>query len=279
MDVEEVSLVDGVLEGAFGALASRFDVRREEHHLVEKKWKCRIVGNRGVRESLGGWSENETLTFDGAVQIDTFNLKKSTDIVGSRKTGLIWSLGFLGNESRNDWLIDFKKTIEANIGEHSLNVIGFEVELIYDSTLVNATVFYWFIELNKNGRESGSGNDTLTFDGAVQIDTFNLKKSTDIVGSRKIGLIWSLGFLGEIIVLISLDFDLTIKVYNESRNDWLIDFEKTIEANIGEHSLNVVRFEVELIHDSTLVNATVFDWFIELNKNGRESGYFRYLGI
>ncbi|GKC79135.1 hypothetical protein Tco_1129909, partial [Tanacetum coccineum] len=78
-----------------------------------------------------------------------------------------------------------------------------------------------------------SENNTLDFDGAVQIDTFNLKKSTDIVGSRKI-------------------------------------------ANISEHWLNATGFEVELIHDSTLVNAMVFDWFIELNNDGRESGYFGY---
>ncbi|GKB58914.1 hypothetical protein Tco_0915100, partial [Tanacetum coccineum] len=80
----------------------------------------------------------------------------------------------------------------------------------------------------------------------------------------------------EIAVLIGLDFDLTIKVYNESRNDWLIDFEKTIEANIGEHSLNAIGFEVELIHDSTLVNAMVFDWFIKLSNDWRESRYFEY---
>nr|GEY89691.1 hypothetical protein [Tanacetum cinerariifolium] len=53
---EEVSLVDGVFEGPFGAL-----------------------GKSLIR------SENDTLTFDGAVQINTFNLKKLTDIVGSKK--------------------------------------------------------------------------------------------------------------------------------------------------------------------------------------------------
>ncbi|GJX20551.1 hypothetical protein Tco_0223228 [Tanacetum coccineum] len=33
------------------AEASRFDVRIEDHHFVQK-WECRMVGNREVRESL-----------------------------------------------------------------------------------------------------------------------------------------------------------------------------------------------------------------------------------
>ncbi|GKA25370.1 hypothetical protein Tco_0711479 [Tanacetum coccineum] len=158
MKEEEVSLVDGVFEGAFGALAleiealvdamegfpkyvrafwvriaeaSRFDAQREDHHLVQKKWECRIVGVR------------TTLSFDWCVQIDTFNLKKSTDIVGSRKI-----------ESRNDWLIDFEKTIEENIGEHSLNAIGFEVVVISDSIIENALGMQRFsIGLNNDRRE------------------------------------------------------------------------------------------------------------------------------
>ncbi|GKC29632.1 hypothetical protein Tco_1036926 [Tanacetum coccineum] len=28
------------------AEASRFDIRREDHHFVQKKWECRMVGNR-----------------------------------------------------------------------------------------------------------------------------------------------------------------------------------------------------------------------------------------
>ncbi|GJX51975.1 hypothetical protein Tco_0280344, partial [Tanacetum coccineum] len=63
---------------------------------------------------------------------------------------------------------------------------------------------------------------------------------------------------------------------NESRNDWFVDLEKIIEVNVGENSLNAVGFVIELIHDSALVNATVFDWFIELSKDGRESEYFGY---
>ncbi|GJZ46388.1 hypothetical protein Tco_0593984 [Tanacetum coccineum] len=70
--------------------------------------------------------------------------------------------------------------------------------------------------------------------------------------------------------------DASIPSENESRNDWLIDLEKTIEANVGEQSLNAIGFVIELIHDSTLVNTMVFDRFIELSKNGRETGYFSY---
>ncbi|GJW79390.1 hypothetical protein Tco_0141072 [Tanacetum coccineum] len=84
----------------------------------------------GTMFLFGLGSENDILDFDGAVQLDTFQLKKSTNIV----------------ESRNI----------ANIGEHSLNVVGFVIELIHDSTLVNATVFDVFIELSKDGRETSS---------------------------------------------------------------------------------------------------------------------------
>ncbi|GKD93145.1 hypothetical protein Tco_1372982, partial [Tanacetum coccineum] len=113
--------------------------------------------------------------------------------------------------------------------------------------------------------EVTSENDILTFDGAVQLNTIQLKKSTNIIRSWKIGIIWSLSLLG-----------ICKRCKNESRNDWFIDLEKTIEADIGEHSLNAVGFVIELIHDSALVNAMVFDWFIELSKDGREFGYFEY---
>ncbi|GKB32357.1 hypothetical protein Tco_0871758 [Tanacetum coccineum] len=50
----------------------------------------------GIQFIGGDKSENDAFTFDGAVQIDTFNLKKSMNIVESRKIGVIWSLDFLG---------------------------------------------------------------------------------------------------------------------------------------------------------------------------------------
>ncbi|GJS35889.1 zinc knuckle CX2CX4HX4C containing protein [Tanacetum coccineum] len=65
---------------------------------------------------------------------------------------------------------------------------------------------------------------------------------------------------------------LLLKDKNKSRNDWLNDFEKTTEANVGEHSLNAVGLIIELIHESALVNATVFDGLIELSKDERKTG-------
>nr|GFA23964.1 hypothetical protein [Tanacetum cinerariifolium] len=59
------------------------------------------------------WSESDILAFDGVVQLDSVQLKKSMNIVGSRK-----------------------------------------IQLIHDSALVNTTIFDWFIELSKDGRES-----------------------------------------------------------------------------------------------------------------------------
>ncbi|GJV85840.1 hypothetical protein Tco_1525738 [Tanacetum coccineum] len=102
-------------------------------------------------------------------------------------------------------------------------------------------------------------------------------------------MIWSLSLLGickRCKVPFVCEDDLTIiwnsenltelcereRETNDSRNDWFVDLEKTIEVNIGEHLLNAVGFVIELIYDSTLVNAMVFDWFIELSKDGRESG-------
>nr|GEZ35578.1 hypothetical protein [Tanacetum cinerariifolium] len=65
MEDEDVTMVDGVFEGAFGALGDKT------------------------------WSENDILAFDGTVQLDTFQLKKSTNIGRSRKIGIIWSFSLL----------------------------------------------------------------------------------------------------------------------------------------------------------------------------------------
>ncbi|GJW63885.1 hypothetical protein Tco_0115769 [Tanacetum coccineum] len=118
-----------------------------------------IKGKKKVKNLIR--SRNDILAFDGAVQLDTFQLKKSTNIVGSRKIGMIWSLDLLGNEPRNNRLIDFKKTIEANVGEESLNAIGLVIEFIHDSTLMNTTVFDRFIEMSKGGRKTRPNGDAL----------------------------------------------------------------------------------------------------------------------
>ncbi|GJR73350.1 hypothetical protein Tco_0085715 [Tanacetum coccineum] len=113
MEEEEVSLVDGVFEGAFGALGLR---------------EFRYVVGDGVlaqeapsSSSSSPWrdedprSENDTLAFDGAVQIDTYNLKKSMDIVESRKIGVIWSLE-LSNDGRESEYFGYFKDIRFSAG-------------------------------------------------------------------------------------------------------------------------------------------------------------------
>ncbi|GJT14490.1 hypothetical protein Tco_0861532 [Tanacetum coccineum] len=108
---EEVPLVDGVFEGALGALAlemealvdamvdfpkpvqafwvriaeaSPFDVRIEDHHFVQKKWEHHIVGNREVRESLGKWSGKVDMIWSFSV----LGVCKSTKILFVCKYGL-----------------------------------------------------------------------------------------------------------------------------------------------------------------------------------------------
>ncbi|GJS24737.1 hypothetical protein Tco_0453369 [Tanacetum coccineum] len=96
MEDGELAIVDGVFKGAFGALG-------------DKTW----FGNGSSSGCHGGlwWlimdeeddevvnlirSESDILAFDGAVQLDTVQLKKSMNIVRSRKIGMIWSLSLLG---------------------------------------------------------------------------------------------------------------------------------------------------------------------------------------
>ncbi|GKC08371.1 hypothetical protein Tco_0999981, partial [Tanacetum coccineum] len=72
-----------------------------------------VVGD-GVlaREALSSsssspWSENDILGSDGAVQIDTFKLKKSTDIVGSRKiVHYMWVVMDIQEKDKNRSQID-----------------------------------------------------------------------------------------------------------------------------------------------------------------------------
>ncbi|GJU14663.1 hypothetical protein Tco_1142629 [Tanacetum coccineum] len=157
------------------------------------------------------FSEGDSLTFNGTVYHDTFQFKKSTNIVRSWKVGGIWSLGFLRilkrskvpligehglsvvrnfedltelgksesyefmlnhkgddkiaifislkhdltieimNESWNNRLVDFKETIEANVCEETLDVVGFVVGLINNTTFVNVVIFNGFVEFGNCG--------------------------------------------------------------------------------------------------------------------------------
>ncbi|GJY91134.1 hypothetical protein Tco_0506330 [Tanacetum coccineum] len=77
--------------------------------LDQQRCKCRCLDEDNVplrikkdesrtfhKEDWHLESESDILAFDGAVQRDTFQLKKLTDIIRSRKIGMIWSLSLLG---------------------------------------------------------------------------------------------------------------------------------------------------------------------------------------
>ncbi|GJR34554.1 putative reverse transcriptase domain-containing protein [Tanacetum coccineum] len=59
--------------------------------------------------------------------------------------------------------------------------------------------------------------------------------------------------------VISLKSDLTIKVKNETRDNWLIDFVETIETNVRKTTIDVIGCVVKLINNSTLMNTSIFD--------------------
>nr|GEU97199.1 hypothetical protein [Tanacetum cinerariifolium] len=66
---------------------------------------------------------------------------------------------------------------------------------------------------------------------------------------------------------ISLKSDLTIKVLNKTRDTWLIDFIETIETNVRETTIDVIRCAVKLINNPTLMNTSIFDRFLEDTAN------------
>ncbi|GJY16753.1 leucine-rich repeat, ribonuclease inhibitor subtype protein [Tanacetum coccineum] len=59
--------------------------------------------------------------------------------------------------------------------------------------------------------------------------------------------------------VISLKSDLTIKVQNKARDNWLINFVETIETYVRKTMIDVIRCVVKLINNSTLMNASIFD--------------------
>ncbi|GJY51300.1 hypothetical protein Tco_0442147 [Tanacetum coccineum] len=59
--------------------------------------------------------------------------------------------------------------------------------------------------------------------------------------------------------VISLKGDLTIKVQNKTRDNWLINFVETIETYVRKTTIDVIRCVVKLINKSTLMNASIFD--------------------
>ncbi|GKC93972.1 hypothetical protein Tco_1159414 [Tanacetum coccineum] len=78
--------------------------------------------------------------------------------------------------------------------------------------------------------------------------------------------------------VISLKSDLTIKVQSKTRDNWLINFIETIETYVRKTMIDVIRCVVKLINNSTLMNASIFDKFVEVCDSRRNTGcvgYFR----
>ncbi|GJS89772.1 hypothetical protein Tco_0772408 [Tanacetum coccineum] len=141
-----------------------------------------------------------------------------------------------------------------------------------------------------------SKSDGLTLNGTVYHDTFQFKKSTNIVGSRKVGGVWSLGFLrilkrckvplvGENGLTVVRNFeDLTELSKSESyefmlnhkRDDKIAIFIETIEVNVCEETLDVVGFVIGLINNTTFVNVAIFNGFVEFGNGRRDAGDFGY---
>ncbi|GKA10905.1 hypothetical protein Tco_0690338 [Tanacetum coccineum] len=135
----------------------------------------------------------------------------------------------------------------------------------------------------------------------VYHDTFQFKKSTNIIRSRKVGGVWSLGFLrilkrfkvplfGENGLTVVRNFEDLNKLsksesyefmLNHKRDDKIAIFiglnrDLTIEANVCEETLDVVGFVIGLINNTTFVNVAIFNGFVEFGNGRRYAGDFGY---
>ncbi|GJU84198.1 hypothetical protein Tco_1291744 [Tanacetum coccineum] len=66
------------------------------------------------------------------------------------------------NESWNNRFVDFKETIKANVCEETLDVVGFVVGLINNTSFVNVAIFNRFVEFGNskaNARDFGYFRD------------------------------------------------------------------------------------------------------------------------
>ncbi|GJZ09614.1 hypothetical protein Tco_0543897 [Tanacetum coccineum] len=79
---DEVALVDGVFEGAFGALG-------------DESWCFGLEV-----EALVDVIENGILSFDSAVRLNALKLKNLKNFIGSRKLSMIWSFEILKDENK-----------------------------------------------------------------------------------------------------------------------------------------------------------------------------------
>nr|GEV84152.1 copia protein [Tanacetum cinerariifolium] len=134
--------------------------------------------------------------------------------------------------------------------------------------------------------------DRLSCNGTVYHDTFQFKKSTNVVESRKIDAIRSLGFsriLKRCKVPLVCKNGLTIvwnfedltelsesKSYEFVLNHKGDDTIAIVIANVSKETLDVVGFVVGLINNTTFINVAVFNGFIELENSRGDAGNFGY---
>ncbi|GKB35113.1 hypothetical protein Tco_0880055 [Tanacetum coccineum] len=58
------------------------------------------------------------------------------------------------NKSQNNRFVNFKETIEANVCEETLDVVGFVIGLINNMTFVNVEIFNGFLEFGNGRRDA-----------------------------------------------------------------------------------------------------------------------------
>nr|GEV71559.1 retrovirus-related Pol polyprotein from transposon TNT 1-94 [Tanacetum cinerariifolium] len=128
-------------------------------------------------------------------------------------------------------------------------------------------------------------NDVFVFDGAVRVNTLKLmnffrsrKDLTELLEGESDEFVLNHEGDENDARVISLKSDLTIKVQNKTRDNWLIKFVETIETYVRKTTIDVIRCVVKLINNSTLMNASIFDMFVEVcdsRINTRCLGYLR----
>nr|GEW41293.1 hypothetical protein [Tanacetum cinerariifolium] len=125
-------------------------------------------------------------------------------------------------------------------------------------------------------------SDVFAFDDAVRVNTLELKKLINFFRSRKERERERERESDEFILnhegdkndsgVISLKDDLIIKVQNEMRDNWLINFVETIEMNVRKATIDMIRGVVKLINNSSLMNTLIFDGFVEVSNRRRDTG-------
>ncbi|GJT75753.1 hypothetical protein Tco_1042478 [Tanacetum coccineum] len=119
---------------------------------ILKRSKVPLVGEHG----LNIVRNFEDLTELGKSESYEFVLNHKGDDKISIFIGLNRDLTIeIKNESWNNRFVDFKETIEANVCEETLNVVGFVVGLINNTTFVNVAIFNGFVEFAIVGGNAG----------------------------------------------------------------------------------------------------------------------------